>query len=334
MSISIPRQAVVLAAGEGRRLQPMTLQRPKPLMPFLNRPLLEHTLTALARSGVQRVWINAWHLAQQVVDFVEHVAVPPLEITVVREPELLGTGGGLANLWARMPRERLLLLLPDIVADFDLAALARHHIRAGAVATMALTQAADPVRYGAVNVSSSGGGPLTDIAGLVAPSKRALVHGDSERAFVNASAHVFEPEFLDRLPRTPSCFIRQGYVPAIESGLPCEGWVHPGGWHDTGTMQDLVAAQAAALSEQVTVDAELLAAGGLRHKSQSLVHPSADVSPGAHLVGGTTVAEGCVVEDQVQLRRCLVMPGTRVAEGTHGVDQILGDGLVQERVAS
>ena len=63
--MSLPRQAIVLAAGLGQRLRPYTDHTPKPLVPFLNRPLLEGTLELLARAGIESVWLNAWHLSDQ-----------------------------------------------------------------------------------------------------------------------------------------------------------------------------------------------------------------------------------------------------------------------------
>ncbi len=315
--MSVPEQAVVLAAGEGRRLRPHTLVRPKPLMPFLDVPLLRHTLRALARAGVRRVWVNAWHLAGQVEAFAAERPEPALDVTVVREERLLGTGGGLANLWRRMDRATTLLLLPDILADFDLEALAADHRARGAVATMALTAAADPAAYGGVDVDADG--RLLDIAGLRG------VETTPAGTFVNASAHVFEPEFLDRLPAEPSCFVRQGYVPALDDGLPCRGRLHEGAWFDTGTADALLDAQAAALEGQLPVDDLLLVDGGRRRGARAWVHGDAEVAEDAVLDDGTVVGAGAVVEAGVRLHRCLVLPGARVAAGTEARRRILGD---------
>jgi len=317
--VTVPAQAVILTAGEGRRLRPHTEILPKPLMPFLNLPLLRHTLRLVARSGVRRVWINAWHLAQQVVDFVATDPEPALDITVVVEERLLGTGGGLANLWPRMERAQVLLLLPDIVADFDLEALSQHHREHRASATMALTSAADPLQYGAVHTDRDG--RLTDIAGLRGERAERGLPGPG---LVNASAHLFEPEFLDRLPREPSCFVRQGYVPAMDDGLCCMGWMHEGAWHDTGTPAALLEAQEAALTGSLPVDDALLALGGRRYGTEGFVHESAELADDIRLAAGTTVAQGCVIGSGARLSRCLVMPGTHVAPGTRAQDAILG----------
>jgi len=312
-----PRQAVILAAGHGRRLRPFTDRRCKPLMTFLNLPLLQHSLRLLARSGVQRVALNAFHLAAQLRAALPSLREPGLELQLVEEPELLGTGGGLANLWRGLSREPTFVLVCDVIADFDLAALACAHQQAGALATMALTAAADPELFGPVQCDEAG--LLTDIVGLTGAG------GGAPR--VNASAHLLEPEFIEALPLRPSCLVRDGYVPALRAGARCLGFEHRGSWAETGTPQALLAAQQAALGGRLAVDAGLLrAAGRLAPDASSLVHPEAELADDAVLDGGTTVAAGARIGAAARLSRCLVLPGAVVAAGSRHADAILDGG--------
>lgn len=305
--MSLPVEALVLAAGEGRRLRPATEACPKPLVPFLNVPLLEHVLRRLAAAGVERAWINAWHRAERLVDFASRVDVPGLDVRVVVESELLGTGGGLANLARHAEGECLLVLAGDILADFDLQAFARHHRSVGALASMALTPHPAPADYGAVSCDADH--RLIEIAGLLDRDP-----GDAP-AYVNASAHLLQREFLERLPRGPSCLVRQGYVPVMAAGLTCSGWIHPGRWDETGTPAALTAAQSRALDGHAPVDAELLARGGRLARGPSLVSAEARVASDAVLEGGTTVASGAEVGAGARLKSCLVMEGARVPAG-------------------
>ena len=311
--MSVPRQAILLAAGEGRRLRPLTLRTPKPLMPFLNVPMLHHVLRRLARAGVREVSMNAWHLPDQLQAFARSEPEPGLSLRVVVEPELLGTGGGIANLWQGMRRETTLVLVADVLADFDFAAFATAHERSGAAASMALTAAADAERYGPVQRDDAG--RLSDIVGLTGRG--------GGPGLVNASAHLLEPEFLERLPNRRSCFVRDGYVPAILADIPCAGWEHPGAWYETGTPDALLEAQGAALSSHLPVDGELLARGGQRDGSASLVHASARVSSSARLTGGTCVGAAAQVGDGAELDGCLVMPGTDIPAGTRHTQALL-----------
>lgn len=311
--MKVPRQALVLCAGEGRRLQPFTDQCPKPLLPLLNVPLLAHVLRRLARAGVRRVALNAWHLAPQVRAFAAAQPEPGLELHVRVEPRLLGTGGALANLRDWIADEPLLVLAGDILADFDLAALLARHVAAGAEATMALAPRADVRVFGAVEIDDAG--RITDIVGAL--------RRPGTRACVNASAHVLEPRFLARLPAGPSCLVRQGYMQALSAGAPCAGWVHEGAWAELGTPAALLAVQRAALRGQCPVDPDLLAAGGRRDGGESLVHDSADVADDARLLDGTVVGAGAHVGPGAQLAGCLLLPGARVAGGAVLRERIL-----------
>jgi mannose-1-phosphate guanylyltransferase len=308
----------VLAAGEGRRLRPFTAAMPKPALPLLNVPLLAHALRRLAAAGVVRVRVNAWHRAPAVVALVARWSPPGVDVDVVVEQQLLGTGGGLANLWPGMDHdEPVLVLAGDIVADFDLAALGARHAATGAVATMALTPRADVARFGAVRLDEAGF--LVDIADL-------LGHPDG-RPFVNASAHVLSPTFLARLPRRPSCLVRDGYVPLMREGARCAGHVHEGAWAETGTPEALLAAQIDALDGRLPVDPALAALGG-RRLPGALVHPTAVVADDARLEGGTVVGPRAHVGAGARLDGCLLLADARVPAGARLARRIVGASAV------
>jgi len=302
-SPTVPHQAVVLCAGEGRRLLPFTARCPKPLLPFLNVPLLEHVLGYLERGGVKRVALNAWHLAQQVEDFVAARTSSDLELHVERETELLGTGGGLQNLLPWMDPGPVLVSTADILTDVDLAQVAARHAASGAEATMVLAPDADVARFGAVEVDKDD--MLTDIVGRLGRPGR--------RACVNASVHLFEPAFLRRLPDGPSCLVRQGYLPAMQQGARCAGLIHTGAWAELGTPDALLDAQRDALSGALPIDAGLFARGGRRDGAESLVYPDAQVADDALLSGGTVVGAGAEVGAGARVHASLLLPGARVA---------------------
>ena len=316
--MTVPRQAIVLAAGMGQRLRPYTNHTPKPLVPFLNRPLLAGTLEDLSRAGVERVWINAWHLAEQLVEWAADWRDEKLQLTVVVESELLDTGGGLVNIQPLLAAEPVLVLAGDIIADFDYGALAQRHQDSAAEATMALTPAADPQAFGPVAIDHEQ--MLCDIVGrLGCPGERALV---------NASAHLLEPRFLDRLPRSgKSCLVRDGYLPAMAAGATVAGWVHPGAWAETGTPLALLSAQQAALAGTLPLPPGRIDAGGLLSAPGSgqlaLVHPTARLGDGVELLDGSTIGPGATLGDGVTVRQCLVAGGVSLQDHTTWEHQII-----------
>jgi mannose-1-phosphate guanylyltransferase len=281
-------------------------------MPLLNVPLVQHLLAALQRAGIERVALNAWHLAPQLVAFAARQPVTGLSLEVRVEAQLLGTGGGVANLRDWLLPEPLLLLAGDIVADFDFAALSARHRSAGAEATMALTPAADVARYGAVEFDDDL--LLTDIAGLLGRP--------GVRGMVNASAHLLEPAFVRRLPAGPSCLVRQGYVPALAEGARCAAFLHAGAWAEIGEPPALLAAQADALAGRLPVHPTLLARGGQR-LGAALVHPTARIGPDVRLLEGTVVGAQASVGRGASLAGCLLLDGARVPDGLQLRAQII-----------
>ncbi len=314
--MSVPHQAVLLCAGEGRRLAPFTRARPKPLLPLLNVPLLEHALTRVARAGVRRVALNAFHLAEQIAEWARGVCWPGLELHVEREPVLLGTGGALTNLRGWIDRAPLLLLAGDIVADFDLPGLGARHAEQAALATMALAPHAAVAHYGAVD--TDGAGRIVDIAGLRRPPR-----GQAVRSAVNASAHVLAPEFIDRLPAGPCCLVRQGYLPALEAGATIASFDHEGPWAELGSAELWLAAQRAALEGRLPLEPALLARGGRRLPGGAFAHPTAQVHPTARLDAFTVLGPRSVVGARARLSRCLLLERAVVADDVELQDAIV-----------
>lgn len=138
----MPMNAMVLAAGLGTRLRPLTDHLPKALVPVLGVPMLSRLAAGLARGGVGALAINTHHLADQVQAHLSRPgALPPgLAVRVFHEPELLGTGGALVNareFWGNQP---LLVWNGDILADLSLAALALAHRQGGVLATLVVSE--------------------------------------------------------------------------------------------------------------------------------------------------------------------------------------------------
>ncbi|MFE7595026.1 NDP-sugar synthase [Kitasatospora sp. NPDC057512] len=180
------RQAVILAGGRGRRLAPHTDLRPKAMVEVDGAPLLRHQIDRFADAGVRTVVVSAGYRAQVITDYLR-TAPLPVRTTVVVEPTPLGRGGGL-KLAARAlpaPREPWFAVYGDIWADFPLTALGAHHLRCGALATVALVPPRLP--RGTVRCDALG-----RVAELAAPPPPACT--------VNGGVYAFEPGVIPLLP--------------------------------------------------------------------------------------------------------------------------------------
>ena len=203
-------KAMILAAGLGTRMRPLTLDRAKPVLPVLDRPLLHWTLEMLAGHGVKDVMINLHHLPRTVRAAVGDGRTFGVKVSYSFEREILGTGGGPRKVRRWIGDETLLILNGDVVFDFDLTALRRRHERAQGPATLALIPNPDPRHYSAVITGADG--RVKSIAGMPQAARGTVS--------MFTGVHILEPALLDRLPPGVSDTVRQLYVPLIAEGRP------------------------------------------------------------------------------------------------------------------
>ncbi len=137
-------RAMILAAGLGTRLRPLTELLPKPMLPIANRPVLEHLLRLLRRHGVTQVVINLHWLADAVRGYFGDGRWLGMELTWSFEPTLLGTAGGIKQAEAFLQEGTFLVLLGDVLTDIDLTAMVADHHRTGALATLAAREVDEP----------------------------------------------------------------------------------------------------------------------------------------------------------------------------------------------
>jgi mannose-1-phosphate guanylyltransferase len=295
-------KAMVLAAGLGLRMRPLSALRAKPALPVLNRPLLVWTLELLARHGFRDVVVNTHHLAESVRDAVAEARGAGIRVSLSHEREVLGTGGGLRRARRLLGSGPILVVNGDVLFDFDLGELARRHRSTGAAATLALKANPDPAIYGAVVTGSDG--RVRSLAGLPRRARG--------RASLFTGVHVVESSLLDRLQPGFADSVRDLYVPMVAAGEGIFGRRVRGAWYDLGTPALYLGAQMKLLAR----------------RRGSLIHPTARVERGARVTRsvlgpGCVVAEGARVSESVlwdavtvapaaDIRRSVVASGVRV----------------------
>ena len=292
------REAVILAAGLGLRMRPITEHLPKPALPYLNRPILHWTLDALRASGVERVFINLHHLPQSVKAAAESGA-HGLDLRFSFEPTILGTAGVFGPLRGLLQGDAFLVVNGDVVHEVPYgrleAELAGHP---EALAALALRPAQAPY----TRLAMDAGGHLTGFGagswmftGLYAARRVLLDHlpGPGPRELV--------PDLLR--PLLPSGAVR---------GVPCSE-----SWFDLGSPKTYLSASLAALASMTeegspVPDGSVLEA---RDGYPLLKHRTAWVSRDATLTGAVVAGEGVKVEARAHLGKAVLLPGVRVSRG-------------------
>jgi mannose-1-phosphate guanylyltransferase len=314
-------KGLVLAAGLGNRLRPITDRWPKPLVPFLCAHPLILALWRCQAAGITDIAVNTHHLAPQIAAFAKTKPFG-LNLHVAHEPEILGTGGVYNPLRDWLGQDDLVVLNGDVVSDMPLTQLVEAHHRhkhAGALATMAVLDYVLPGEAGVHHKNKQ-------IAGI----GKQPVAGATAGNF--ACAQVLTPQFLDRLPRAGVFdVILQGYLPQLAAHTTFGVHVHAGYWHDLGNPPRFLAA----VNEALALDDAAWAALGLpechkalgrspiRTRGRSLIDSGAQIGAGTTIGPGVVIESGATVGAGASLENTVLLPGSQVADGQRVQAQIV-----------
>jgi len=295
-------RAMVLAAGLGTRLSPLTEELPKPAVPVANRPLIAFALEHLARSGLRDVVVNTFHLAERAAEHIRAAAPPELSLTILAEPELLGTGGGIRNAAPHLldGDAPVLVVNSDILFAPDLRAAVAHHERLGAVATMVLRRTSDPKRFGSVDIDSAG--RVRRLLGAPAEASGPL------EALMFTGVHVLSPRAFAALPAR-GCVVRHAYRRWVDAGEVVAGFVDGSAWRDVGTLESYLAANLDLAAGRLVWPGVVPSHTGVLAAPDAVIDAAAEVRHSV-IGAGATVAAGVVLD------RCVVWPGTHVDCGS------------------
>lgn len=292
------RRALVLAAGLGLRLRPLTETVPKPLLPVAGRPIIAATLDALAAAGVELCAVNLHHCPQAIPAALGS-SWRGMELCYRFEPTLLGTLGPLAAFRAELEvADEIFVVNGDSLCQWPLEQLARTRRTAGVDVALLLSSTADP-------------GPLGGGLGVDRTGRLRLVPeldlGGWVRRRVFAGAHVLTPRILARVPEGPGDSIRQLYREMIRGGERIVTTSTSRRWDDCGTPE----------SYRNAVVRRLAAAG--------FVAAGASVGEGARFAR-SAVEAGAEVGEGADVRSSVVLPGARIGAGATVLAAVVGCG--------
>lgn len=279
---------MILAAGYGRRLRPLTAYLPKPLVPVGNRPVIDRVIDYLKAYDIHEMVVNAHHHQDRITAHLDGGRPFGVKIQVRPEPEILGTGGGIKNtedFWDDAP---FVVINGDILTDIDLSTAYEAHERHKSLVTLILHPCAP---FNQVQVDSHL--RITAIGSRPEPGKLAFT-----------GIHIIDPRLLNRIPAGIYSNIIDCYRDLIREGQGIRGYASQGHyWRDIGSMEQYVLAnQEAAGRRRFLVDA------GCE------VSPSARLRDWAVIGQGSVLAHGVEITRSVLWERVTVRPGVRIAD--------------------
>jgi mannose-1-phosphate guanylyltransferase len=318
-------EAIVLVGGQGTRLRPLTVDRPKQLVPCAGAPLLAHQLARMAASGITRVILATCFRADLIQREFGDGSALGLEICYVEEDAPLGTGGGIRNAASRLlggPEDPVVVLNGDLLSGHDLAAQLDMHSKGEAAVTLHLVEVADPSRFGCVPT-----GPDGRVTAFLEKTPEPVTNR------INAGCYVFRRRVIDQIPAGTVVSVERDTFPGlIAAGEVVLGYVDTSYWLDVGTPEAFV--QGSRDLVRGAIASPVLAGPA----GEALLMPGAAVAPGATVTGGSvigtaaSVAGGAVVDGSIICDGATVEAGARVTQSVIGIGARIGAGVVADCV--
>jgi mannose-1-phosphate guanylyltransferase/mannose-1-phosphate guanylyltransferase/phosphomannomutase len=302
-----------MAAGLGTRLQPLTFEIPKPLVPVGNRPIMEHVLARLARDGFGEVISNLHWFPETIRDRFGDGSALGVELTYSYEERLLGTAGGVRNVREYFGSDPFMVMAADALTDIDLAGLARAHAEHDWIATLAVKPVRDTSEYGVVVTSEDG-----RVEGFQEKPEPA----EAKSNLANCMIYVLEPEIFDHFPDREEVDFALDVFPALlERDIPFGVHATDAYWNDVGSLPEFLQGNFDVLTGAVAVEpageiVESATAAGLDDDVELagpvLMGEGVRVGDGARLDGPLVIGPGAQIGPGARLRESVLLPGAEV----------------------
>ncbi len=301
-------KAVILVGGPGLRLRPLTEDRPKSVVPVLNRPAMEHTFVYLRQYGIEDIILAMNYLPDIIKDYFGDGSRCGIRLTYCLEKEPLGTAGAVKNAAAYLDGT-LLVMNGDTFTDLNLADMLIFHKEKKARATISLTWVDDPSAFGVVETNSR-----QKVKRFIEkpPLAEVTTH------WINAGTYILEPEVLQRIPANTHYMFERGLFPSLlEAGEPVYGYPYQGFWLDMGSPGKYFSLNMDLLMSKVRIP--LISPVewvkyGISYGTDVTLDPSASIMP------PVIIGDGCRIGSGVRIKGPVIM----------GRDCRLDDGVVVE----
>ena len=294
-------KAMILAAGFGTRLFPLTIDRTKPAIPFLGKPLVGYVAEYVAQFGFKEFIVNLHHQPQSVREALGDGSSFGVHITyTLEEPDILGTAGALDNAKDLLEDEPFLIVNGKIISDIDIAAAVETHKRADALATMVLIPNVKREKFTMVETD---GGLVTGFGEMARPLTEEEIR-DTEHAIVAplmfTGIHILDPRVFDYIePGVYSDIVPHVYRPALKKGDKIAAHITDGNWYELSTIPRYL-------------DISLAMMNG----SDLFTGENCNISPGA-AIRDSVIWDDVSIADGASLYRTIIADGVSIQSGEH-----------------
>jgi len=286
-------KAMILAAGLGTRLGPLTEERPKALMPIVNIPIIARNIEYLKTFGVQNIAVNTHHHYQQILDYLDRGRPFGIDIETKVEDEILGTGGGIKNYQDFFDSGSFIVINSDILTNIDLAMAYEHHKKTGNISTLILHNC----------------NPFNRIRVDNRNQVIEITYKNSSDTLAFTGIHIMEPEILRYIPEKRYSNIIDCYRLLIQSGESLGAYISESHyWYDIGTLDGYISA-----------NKEMLA----RLDKTFYIESGSYLASSVMLQGWAVVGKKAYLGDRVKIQRSILWDNVTVKDNTRITDSVV-----------
>lgn len=286
-------RAVVMAGGQGIRLRPLTSNQPKPMIPVVNKPIMEHIIELLKKHGFRKIIATLQFLPTVITNYFDDGSALGVEMSYATEESPLGTAGSVRNARAFLDGT-FIVVSGDAITDIDLSAAFAYHREREAKVTIVLKKVPNPLEFGLV---------ITDDEGRIVKFLEKPGWGEVFSDTINTGIYIIEPEILDMIPGdAPYDFSKDLFPVILEQGMPIFGHVADGYWTDVGTLEKYVEVHRDILDGLVQVNVP-----GHRMENNVWIGDGAEIGDGVKLSGPLLLGDHVKVEGDSKVREYTVV---------------------------
>ena len=319
-------KALILAAGFGTRLKPLTNDIPKPMFPVLNRPILEHALNFLSSQGIKEIAINLHHQPEGIIDYFGNGKNFNVKLHFSKEENILGTAGGIKKLELFFKDDTFLVINSDILADVNLKDVLKFHQEKKSKLTLVVRQDSNTEKYDSIQRVEEG--RIVNFLG------HSIKNSAVTTKVMFTGIQIMEPDIFSRIPENKFCGTTEDVFPRmIQDGIPVYGFLHKGYWIDMGTRETYIQAQKDAMDEKVVLNNLYsrnpegpLLVPPVHIGKNCEISQDAQVGPYAVIGDGCRIRPGAIVENSIlwsdatigndsTIKNCIISSGACIAAG-------------------
>ena len=305
-------KAMVMAAGMGSRLEPITLMIPKPLIPVMNRPLMDIILTQLYNVGVKEVISNTYYLANQIIDRYKNNNLG-IKFNYIKETELSGTAGGVKKCQFFFDKgEDFIVMSGDILTTADIDKAVEIHKASNAIATIGVKEI--PHEY-----VSHFGVVVTDDDGYITEFQEKPSVEEAKSNLINTGIYIFNYKIFDYIPENEFCDFAKNVFPKLLKERAINTFVVDEYWNDIGTIGQYKQSIQDVFNGVCKIDHDRIIDTNLG----SYVCGDSKIPSTIRFVGNTVVGNNCKLGEYIKLENCIVLDNAEIKTGSELTDCVV-----------